>query len=86
VRREVREEVGVELADVRYFGSQPWPFPHQVMIGFQATWGSGEIEIDPVEIKEAGWFAVDDLPPHPPAGMSIAGSLIEAWKERATRS
>ncbi len=83
VRREVREEVGIELADVRYFGSQPWPFPHQVMIGFEATWGGGEIEIDPVEIKEAGWFSVDDLPPHPPSGMSIAGSLIEAWKDRA---
>jgi NAD+ diphosphatase len=83
VRREVREEVGVELADVSYFGSQPWPFPHQVMIGFTATWSRGEIEIDPVEIVEADWFSVDDLPPHPPSGMSIAGSLIESWKDRA---
>src|ERR1700759_4200647 len=43
VRREVREEVGVELAAVRYFDSQPWPFPHSLMIGFFATWASGEI-------------------------------------------
>jgi NAD+ diphosphatase len=83
VRREVRAVVCVELDEVRYFGSQPWPFPHQVMIGFEATWGSGEISIDPVEIKEAGWFSLDDLPPHPPSGMSIAGSLIESWKVRA---
>jgi NAD+ diphosphatase len=82
VRREVREEVGIDLAEVSYFGSQPWPFPHQLMIGFTATWGGGEIEVDPSEIVEADWYTVDDLPPHPPAGMSIAGSLIEAWKDR----
>ncbi len=82
VRREVKEEVGIELDEVTYFGSQPWPFPHQLMIGFTATWAGGELELDPVEIVEAGWFRADDLPPHPPAGMSIAGSLVESWKAR----
>ena len=53
VRREVREEVGVEVGLVRYFGSQPWPFPHSLMIGFSATWSAGEIQIDGEEIVDA---------------------------------
>ena len=81
VHREVREEVGVELADVRYAGSQPWPFPHSLMIGFTARWAGGEIEIDETEIMDAGWYRPDDLPMIPP-GMSIARTLIDAWVER----
>jgi NAD+ diphosphatase len=78
VRREVREEVGVELGDVRYFGSQPWPFPDSLMIGFMAEYASGEVRVDTTELAEAHWCSVDALPPVPPA-FSIARSLIDAW-------
>jgi NAD+ diphosphatase len=81
VRREVQEEVGVELGRVRYAASQPWPFPHSLMIGFEAEWASGAIRIDEDEIVDAAWFRPDDLPTIPP-GMSIARRLIDAWLER----
>jgi NAD+ diphosphatase len=81
VRREVREEVGVEIGLVRYFGSQPWPFPHSLMIGFSATWLSGEIAIDGHEIVDARWFKVDGLPNIPPP-LSIARRLIDDWASR----
>ncbi|WP_394826738.1 NAD(+) diphosphatase [Pendulispora albinea] len=76
--REVREEVGVEVTNARYFGSQPWPFPHSLMIGFTADWRSGEIRVDGEEIAHADWFPADALPPIPPR-LSIARSLIDAW-------
>ena len=66
VVREVREEVSVEVGDVAYRGSQPWPFPHSLMIGFRAVWQSGEIVPDPTEIADAAWFRRDDMPPIPP--------------------
>jgi NAD+ diphosphatase len=78
VEREVREEVGVEVEDVRYFGSQPWPFPHQIMVGFTCTWKSGEIRIDPEEIADAQWFTRDAMPQIPPP-MSIARRLINSY-------
>jgi NAD+ diphosphatase len=81
VRREVFEEVGVQLGEVRYVRSQPWPFPHSLMIGFEAQWASGDIRIDENEITDAAWFRPDDLPTIPP-GLSIARSLIDAWIER----
>ena len=81
VHREVHEEVGVSITDVRYVSSQPWPFPHSLMIGCEATWTEGEIVIDPKEIVDAQWFRADDLPMIPP-GMSIARSLIDRWLER----
>jgi NAD+ diphosphatase len=82
VHREVREEVGVELDNVRYWASQPWPFPHSLMLGFIADWAGGDIVIDETEIVDANWFAADDLPPIPP-GISIARRLIDDWVERA---
>jgi NAD+ diphosphatase len=78
VAREVQEEVGIELADIRYFGSQPWPFPHGIMIGFRARSLSEELTIDGNELAEAGWYTVDDLPTIP-AKLSIARRLIDAW-------
>ena len=78
VHREIREEVGIEVDEVRYIASQPWPFPHSLMIGFRAAWASGDIRIDPAEIADAGWFRADELPPIPP-GVSIARRLIDAW-------
>ena len=76
VAREVREEVGVEVRNIRYFGSQPWPFPHSLMIGFVADWDSGEIRLQEAEIEDAGWFGIDDLPGLP-SRLSIARALLD---------
>jgi NAD+ diphosphatase len=78
VVREVHEEVGIVATRPTYFGSQPWPFPNSLMIGFHAEYESGEIECDPTEIMDAGWFRRDELPMVPPA-ISIARRLIDAW-------
>ncbi len=78
MRREVFEEVGVRIGAVEYRGSQPWPFPHSLMLGFSAEWESGEIDIDPVEIVDANWYTRDDLPDIPPS-ISIARKLIDEW-------
>ena len=75
VHREVQEEVGVTVSDLRYFGSQSWPFPHSLMVAYTARWVSGEIVPQPVEIEDAQWFALDNLPAVPPR-FSIAGHLI----------
>jgi len=81
--REVREEAGVEVADIRYFGSQPWPFPHSLMVGFVAEHAGGEIQVDGVEIVDARWFSATELPPVPPK-LSIARRLIDAWVNEVT--
>ena len=82
VHREVKEEVDIDVTDVSYFGSQPWPFPHSLMIGFTAKYAGGDIVIQEEEIVEAGWFRADNLPPYPTGRMSIAGWLIEDWLAR----
>ncbi len=76
VLREVREEVGVDLRNIRYFGSQPWPFPHSVMVAFTADYAGGEITPDEAEIVDAQWFNADNLPPVP-GTETIARHLIE---------
>jgi NAD+ diphosphatase len=81
VRREVREEVGFELDRIDYFGSQPWPFPHGIMIGFRADHLRGEITLGDGELAEAGWYGPDDLP-EIPARLSIARRLIDDWATR----
>lgn len=82
VIREIKEEVGVDITDVTYFGSQPWPFPNSLMLGFTARYAGGELVLQEEEIVEAGWFPPDALPPCPRGGMSIAGALIESWLKR----
>jgi NAD+ diphosphatase len=76
VVREIKEEVGLDIKDIRYFGSQPWPFPHSLMIGFTATYAGGEISLEDSEIEDAGWFTVDNLPTIP-GKISIARKLID---------
>ncbi|MCY4085321.1 MAG: NAD(+) diphosphatase [Actinomycetia bacterium] len=83
VAREVREEVGIEVKDVRYFGSQPWPFPNSLMVGFTAEYAGGELAPDPQELTDAQWFSVDDLPPVPPP-LSIARWLIDDLVDKVT--
>jgi NAD+ diphosphatase len=78
VAREVAEEVGIEIVDIRYFASQPWPFPHSLMIGFTASWQAGNLRVDGSEIVEADWFTPDTLPTVPPP-MSIARRMIDDW-------
>jgi NAD+ diphosphatase len=76
VIRETREEVGVEVRNIRYFGSQPWPFPHSLMVAFTAEYAGGELRPDGVEIEEARWFDPEDLPKLP-GSISISRRLID---------
>ena len=78
VIREVFEEVGIKVNNVRYFGSQPWPLSHSIMIGFSCDWEEGEIQIDDTEIAEAAWFDVANLPRVPPL-YSLARFLIDGF-------
>ena len=78
VHREVFEEVGLRVRDLRYFGSQSWPFPHSLMIAFTAEWDSGDIVVDPSEIAEAHWYGPGDPLPEFAIGVSISGELIRA--------
>lgn len=79
VIREVREEVGVDVGNIRYMNSQAWPFPNQLMLGFTAEYLGGEIQPQPGEIEDARWFHINDLPAHPP-GTTIAGWLIKQYQ------
>jgi len=76
VRREVKEETGIDVTDIRYFGSQPWPFPDSLMIGFTAQYAGGECRADGDEILDARWFDRNGLP-RIPDRISIARSLID---------
>ena len=78
VRREVREEASLEIGNIRYFGSQIWPFPSNIMVGFFADWVGGELHPDGSEVVESGWFGRDELPSIP-GKVSIARRLIDAW-------
>ena len=78
VRREVREEAGIEISEPRWFGSQSWAFPHSLMLGFTAEWVSGNAVADPLELEDLRWFTRDDLPILPPPS-SIARRLLDDW-------
>jgi NAD+ diphosphatase len=82
VFREVHEETGVEVENIRYFGSQPWPYPHSLMLGFQARFARGEIRVDGVEIEDAGWFRADEMPTTFPGNVSISQWLIRDFLAR----
>lgn len=82
VRREIREEVGIEVEDLRYFGSQPWPFPHSLMTGFTASFAGGDLVLEEKEIVRAGWFGPEEVRnlriPH---SFTIARRLIDRFLE-----
>ncbi|NMF89811.1 NAD(+) diphosphatase [Aromatoleum petrolei] len=80
IAREVREEVGIEVANLRYFGSQSWPFPHSLMLAFTADYAGGELALQADEIEAADWFPIDRLP-RLPHRFSIARRLIDATVE-----
>jgi len=81
VIREIREEVNIEVRDILYKVSQPWPFPNSLMAGFSARYASGTIRPDGIEINDAQWFSRDNLPPLPGPG-SVSRYLIEQWRNK----
>ena len=80
VVREVQEETGIAVKNIKYFGNQPWPFPNSIMIGFTAEYASGEIKVDGVEICHASWYSPNEMPVTPDS-ISIAKKLIDWFVE-----
>ena len=78
LEREVEEEVGLKVKNIKYFGSQSWPFPSQLMIGYECEYASGEINVDGIEIVEAKWFGIHNLPNTPPSS-TLSGRLINSY-------
>lgn len=79
VQREVKEEVGLDVENIRYIKSQSWPFPSQLMLGYMAEYKAGEIVPEVAEIAEADWYSIDNLPNVPAPGISVAGELIQLF-------
>ena len=84
VVREVHEEVGIKIKNIRYFASQPWPYPCGLMVGFTADYVSGDLHLQRSELDDAGWFDRNHLPPVPDK-MSIARQLIDSWLEESSK-
>jgi NAD+ diphosphatase len=78
VKREIKEEVGINVKNIRYFGSQPWPFPNSLMVGFTAEWADGDFVYED-EIEHADWYLPSEMPPYP-TSPSIANALIENFR------
>ncbi len=81
VEREVREETGLQIKNLRYFASQPWPYPFGLMVGFTAEYDGGDIHLQKEELTQGGWFTRDNLPPIPDKA-SIARQLIDDWQQQ----
>ena len=82
IEREVYEEVGVKVKNIKYYGSQSWPFPSQLMLGYHAEYADGVIKPDGIEIDKADWFHFEELPQVPTGNISISGQLIESYLEK----
>ena len=78
VKREVWEETRLHIRNLRYFASQPWPFPNVLMVGFTAEYADGELTLQTSELKKGGWFRRDNLPDIP-GKVSLARRLIDHW-------
>lgn len=85
VHREVKEEVGIRIKNLRYFGSQAWPFPDSLMIAFTADYDSGELVLDQHEIEDANWYTYDTIPGRPSHSISIAHKLIDDFVIEQTK-
>ena len=81
LHREIFEEVGIRVKNVKYFGSQPWPFPNSLMVGFTCEYESGELVLQEDEIADAQWFNIHNMPEIPP-GLSISRSLIDHYMDK----
>ena len=86
IHREIEEEVNIKVKNIQYYGSQSWPFPSQLMLGYHAEYLSGEIQPDGNEIDEANWFNYKQLPSVPSGKISISGRLIEHFLEIKSRN
>lgn len=84
IHREVKEEVGLQIKNLIYRGSQPWPFPDSLMLGFTAEYASGELVIDQNEIEAAGWYRYDNLPGRPSLSFSIGSKLLDDFVQLCT--
>jgi len=80
VAREIKEEVNIDIKDIHYIRSQPWPFPNSLMLGFSARYAGGELKPDGIEIEDAKWFS-RDKPPILPGSSSVSRYLINLWIE-----
>lgn len=80
VIREVKEETGIHIQNIRYFGSQPWPYPCGLMVGFHADYLKGDLHLQQSELSRGGWFRRNNLP-HIPEKLSIARKLLDDWLE-----
>ncbi|WP_428897464.1 NAD+ diphosphatase [Parelusimicrobium proximum] len=81
-KREVMEETGIKIKNIRYFMSQPWPFPSNMMIGFFADYAGGKLKIDRTELSDAGFYTLDNMPPLP-GRLSLARKMVNAWIKEA---
>ncbi len=86
VRREVMEETNIDICNIKYVASQPWPFPQSLMIGFTASYKGGEIRINYNELEDARWFSQDSMPERLPTKMSIARTLVDAFFDTISKS
>ncbi len=84
VHREIREEVGIAITDIKYFGSMPWPFPNSLMMGFTARYAGGEIIVDNNELDDADWYGPEDMPSNLPVKGTIARKLIDWFMTTCT--
>ncbi len=80
VAREVREEAGIEIDNIRYVQSQSWPFPSQLMLGFFADYKSGDLNPDPEELSDADWFQLGKISVPVAPSLSVAGQLLEIYQ------